>query len=387
MQLESIENKQKVALVVVGYNRLDSIRRLLESLSNAKYSETAPLVISIDASGCQPLYDYVQSFQWQHGDKYVLIKEKRMGLRDHIISCGDLTRFFKAVVILEDDLFVSEYFYDYVLQAVEVYDKEDRVSGISLYRPCMDRNLPIDYVFDGNDTFAYQNVESWGECWTERMWNEFREWYGNTPEHDFSNVDMPTFIKGWKKAWSKFYMAFQIETGRYFVYPSISHTTCFSEAGVHGNTSSIGQTVLLSGKKHYELKPFDELTRYDIYGTNYDVYQWLGLTEDELCVDFNGYHDNTNKCRYILSPYKYPFKVVKEFALSLRPIELNVKYALLGSGLFLYDTENNDDKLAERKYPVSLAYYHIRQFNIRVLYKYVFSYTKAKIAEVLFRNK
>lgn len=380
-ELSSVENKDLVAVVAIGYNRIDSMKRLLESLSRAKYSGPVPLVISIDASGCQPLYDYVQTFNWEYGDKYVLIKEQRLGLRDHIIACGDLTKYFKAVIILEDDIFVSEYFYDYVKKAVDLYDKDERIGGISLYRPNMDRNLPIDFVVDGNDTFAYQNVESWGQCWTERMWREFREWYKDTPEHDFSLVDMPAFMKAWKKAWSKFYMAFQIETGRYFIYPSVSHTTCFSEAGVHGNTSSIGQTVLLSGKKNYELKPFEQLTCYDIYGTNRDVYKWMGLSESELCVDFNGTHDNANHCRYILSPYKYPYRIVKEFALSLRPIELNVKYQLSGKGLYLYDTVDGSKKIVEKSYPVSLAYYHIRQLNVRVLYKYVASYTKEHLSD------
>lgn len=379
MNMIDIENKNKLAIVVVGYNRIDSIKRILKSLDNAVYPCDVPLVISIDASGCQPLYDYVESFKWDHGEKYVLIKEKRLGLRDHIISCGDLTKYFRGVIILEDDIFVSPYFYNYTLACVDKYDSDDRVSGISLYRPAMDGNLPIDYVQDGKDTFAYQNVESWGECWTERMWKQFREWYNDTPDHDFSKVDMPEYMKNWKKAWSKYYMAFQIETGRYFIYPSVSHTTCFSEAGEHGFASTIGQTVLLSGEKEYVLKTFEKLTKYDIYGTNHDVYEWMKMTEEELCVDFNGTNSNNKHCRYILSPYNYPYKVVKEFALSLRPIELNVKYDLLGKGLYLYDTENDNDRTVGKEYTTILAYYHIRQFNIRSLYKYIYSYTKESL--------
>ena len=376
VNIKDIENKNKLAIVVVGYNRLDSIKRILRSLENAIYPCEAPLVISIDASGYQELYDYVNVFEWKHGTKYVIIKEKRMGLRNHILSCGDLTKYFRGVIILEDDVFVSPYFYNYSIECINKYDSEDRVSGISLYRPCMDCDLPIDYVVDGNDTFAYQNVESWGECWTERMWKQFREWYNDTPDHNFSNIDMPERMKNWEKAWSKYYMAFQIETGRYFVYPSVSHTTCFSEAGEHGFASTIGQTILLSGEKKYDIKPFEALTKYDIYGTNHDIYEWMNMSEDELCVDFNGTNSNNKHCRYILSPYKYPYKVIREFALALRPIELNIKYGLSGKGLYLYDTENASYKNISKEYTTILAYYQIREFNIRSLYKYVYSYTK-----------
>ena len=70
MNIESSENKHKVAIVVVGYDRLLSIKRLLSSLENAEYpSDDVPLVISIDASGNQELYDYAESYTWTHGDK------------------------------------------------------------------------------------------------------------------------------------------------------------------------------------------------------------------------------------------------------------------------------------------------------------------------------
>lgn len=369
------QDKTKIALVVVGYNRLNSIARLLSSLSRAYYDTDVPLVISIDASGCQPLYDYVNEFNWEHGRKYVLIKEKRMGLRDHILSCGDLTQYFKAVVILEDDIFVSEYFYDYVQSAVNKYGDDSKVGGISLFRPKFDRNFPIEFEQDGNDVFAYQTVESWGECWTENMWNGFREWYNDTPEHDFSTVDMPNFMKNWKKAWSKFYMAYQIENNKYFIYPSVSYTTCFADAGVHGGESSVGQVLLSTGKRHYTMPDFDTLSRYDIYGTNDKVYQWIGLNRKDLCVDFYDLHDKYDGFKYLLTPYKIPsFKMIRAFALSLHPIELNVKYCIEGNGLFLYEIE---DSLKTKKIITSLLVnYMVSGLNIYILYKYILKFTK-----------
>lgn len=369
------QDKSKIALVVVGYNRLNSIERLLNSLLCAHYETEVPLVISIDASGCQPLYDYVNEFEWKYGKKYVLIKEKRLGLRDHILSCGDLTQFFKAVVILEDDIFVSEYFYDYVQNAVNKYGDDDNVGGISLFRPKFDRNYPIEFEQDGSDVFAYQTVESWGECWTESMWNGFRAWYNNTPDHDFSTVDIPDFIKEWKKAWSKFYMAYQIENNKFFIYPSISYTTCFSDAGEHGGETFVGQVLLATGRKNYDMPNFEKLTKYDIYGTNEKAYQWLGFDKNDVCVDFYGLHDRCNEYKYLLTPYaQRGLKVVKEYSLSLHPIELNIKYDLEGNGLFLYEV--NRDIRKEVVYTNNLINYMVGNLNIYVLYKYIFLFTK-----------
>ena len=92
------------------------MKRLLSSLNNADYhTDDVPLIISIDCSGNTALYEYVNSFAWNHGDKYVVIHQERLGLKEHIFSCGDFTKYFKAVVLLEDDIFVSPYYYDYIV--------------------------------------------------------------------------------------------------------------------------------------------------------------------------------------------------------------------------------------------------------------------------------
>ena len=98
----------KIAVVVVGYNRSDSMRRILGSLAKADYKEKdIPLVISIDHSGREEVEQVAREFQWNYGPKEVICHKERLGLRKHIISCGDLTRRYGAVMILEDDLYVS----------------------------------------------------------------------------------------------------------------------------------------------------------------------------------------------------------------------------------------------------------------------------------------
>ena len=107
------ENKEKIAIVAVGYNRKKSLERLLSSLEVAYYQhEDIPLVISIDASGDEEVYALAREYNWTHGEKYVNIQQERLGLKNHIYQCGDLTKYFKAIILLEDDLYVSPYFYE-----------------------------------------------------------------------------------------------------------------------------------------------------------------------------------------------------------------------------------------------------------------------------------
>ena len=381
--IDSIDNRDKIAVVVVGYNRLDSIKRLLGSLTLAEYPvEDVPLIISIDASGDPELYEYIRQFKWTFGDKYVNIETKRLGLRKHILQCGDLTRFFKAIVLLEDDIFVSPYFYSYVQQTLDKYGDDDRVGQISLYKDesCGFAGLPFQNIQDGSDVFLIQSVNSWGECWTEGMWNAFRQWYNVHADDSLVNVDMPGCIMKWTRSWSKYYHAYLIETGRYVLYPNVSMTTNFSDAGEHGgNNNSLVQSNLAQGTWIYRLPDFEKLTRYDIYCNNLDSCKWLGISEDDLTLDYYGINDNKKGRRYILSSRILPFAVIKTFGLMMRPIELNVKYAIKGSGLYLYDAEAPRTESAGCGRENMLVSYFLRDFTRRRLIKYSMRYVADRI--------
>ena len=373
-------NQSKVAIVVVGYNRLKSIQRLLDSLLNAKYpTGDIPLVISIDASGNTALYEYVQHFYWPYGKKYLNIQSKRLGLKEHIFQCGDLTKYFKAIILLEDDLYVSPFFYTYTLRAIDTYGDDRRVAQISLYKN--ERNgyvgLPFVNLQNGADVFLMQDVSTWGECWTSMMWNDFKEWLGLHSEEHIQNVDMPIAIKNWTRAWSKYYNAYVVDTNKYVIYPNISVTTNFSDAGEHGgDNNSIVQVNLLQNDVNYRMYSFEELVKYDIYFNNEELYRWLGIPQEELYLDVYGFHKGTNRKKYILSTKDLPYVVVRAFALNMRPIELNVQYNINGKGLFLYDTTLPRKKCTNKDYNDLVVPYFLEGFNIKLLCKYCYNYCK-----------
>ncbi len=379
-EINNESNKNRIAIVVVGYNRLKSISRLLLSISNAEYNEKdIPLVISIDASGCQELYDYVNNFEWPHGHKYVNIQKERLGLKNHIFQCGDLTRFFKAIILLEDDLFVSPYFYDYVTKTVDKYGDDDRIAEISLYKNEGNgyTGLPFHPLPNGEDVFLMQDVSTWGECWTDRMWNQFKEWRDSHTEEDIQNVNMPQLIKTWERAWSKYYNAYVVETGKYVIYPYDPVTTNFSDAGEHGGDNNrLVQVHMLWGRKEYHLGDFDKLVKYDIFDNNQQLYEWLGYSKEDLCLSTYGQATITGGQRYLFSPMKYQYKIVKSYGASLRPIELNVKFGISGQTLFLYDTKEvvGNSKGNGGGYPFLFLNYFVQNYNHRLLAKELFAY-------------
>ena len=379
------EDQNCIAIVVVGYNRLREIKRLLDSLQDAFYgTNEVPLVISIDASGKTELYDYVRSFEWKHGNKYVNIQEERLGLKEHIFQCGDLSVFFKGVIILEDDLFVSPYFYKYALESLDYYKDDEQIAGISLYSPTTNAlaQLPFVPMQDGNSVYAYQDVASWGELFNSRMWSGFRRWLKEWNQ-DFDTIDMPKVIKTWTKAWSKFFYAYMIETNHFFLFPHVSLTTNFNDSqgehGVGGNPWT--QYSLLMGKTKYNFAPCHELVKYDVYCHNYTIYEWLGLKQEELDIDLYGVKGALNNKHYLLSVSILPFKLLRSYALSMRPIEMNIRYQLDGKGLYLYDTRINDNaKTILHTY--QFLTYMLQGFNPKLVYEY----TKTFVARYI-KNK
>lgn len=386
--LQNIDPKYKraVAIVAVGYNRLNSMKRLLNSLLQANYpSDDIPLVISIDCSGDTMLYDYVNDFKWPFGQKYVNVQEERLGLKKHIYQCGDLTEFFKGVIVLEDDLFVSPVFYYYAIKTLEKYGEDKRIAQISLYKN--ERNGYVGFPFvnmqNGCDVFLYQGVSTWGECWSKSMWDDFKEWRDSHSEDYIKNIDMPDAVKNWTRAWSKYYNAYIVDQNKFVIYPNIPVTTNFSDAGEHGeDNNSLVQVNLLQEDFEYRLYEYDRLCKYDIFTNNLAVCEWLGINKKDICLDFYGFHNNNNGCKFMLSTRILPYKIIKSFALNMRPIELNVKYNIEGNGIYLYDTLG-ETYVKKGKYTNDFIEYFLEGFNHKYLItatiEYYWNRIKAKM--------
>lgn len=366
--------KDKIAIVVVGYNKKKGLLRILQSVNDADYDEDdVPLIISIDASGNKEVYDVAQNFDWKHGAKIVNIEEKRLGLKNHIFQCASLSKYYKGVIVLEDDLLVSPFYYQYAKCSLKFYENDKSVSGIALYSPEMNGfvGLPFQPLHNEYDVYACQSVCSWGQIWNERMWFDFKDWLEKWDEN-FNNIDMPSRIKSWTRAWSKYFYAYIISTNRYFIYPYNALSTNFNDAGGEhgGGNSSIVQVPLLMGKRNYHFGELDRLVHYDVYSQNLELFSWLCLTEKELTVDFYGLKSSYSQ--FVLTPMKLPFKLVRGFALSMRPWELNVKYNIEGEDFFLYDRGEQSEYIPPRKlFNCIISSYFLKGFNEILLLKYV----------------
>lgn len=375
--LDISENKERIAIVVVGYNRLSTLKRLTQSLIDASYdSSDIPLVYSIDASGNQEVYNYVNNVEWPHGIKYVSIQQERLGLRKHIYFCGDFTKYFKGVIILEDDVFVAPDFYRYTKAAVDKYYLEDRIAGISLFADQTNgyaQGIPNYRLKDGSDAYLLQEVCTSGECFTDRMWIGFRNWLEKNIDTDPTPYYMPESIKHWTHAWSKYYNMYLLDHDYYYLSPYLSVTTNCGTAGVHSDSdlNYLHADMQWGHKKEYCFNDFDDCVKYDIFGSYIGLDKVLNILKDELVVDLYGNKPLTNTAKYLLSPYILPYRIIKSYGLNLEPMEMNVIHGIEGNDLFLYDLTIAGDNNPNRKLTYHQISYHLRGTSYRILLRYV----------------
>lgn len=332
-----------IALVAVGYNRSDSIEQLLQSLLRAEYeNDRVDLIISLDKGPKQQeVVSVAESFKWTYGEKVIRVFSERQGLRSHIIQCGDLTEKYDAVVVLEDDLMVAPHFYSYVKQAVDYYKDNEHIAGISLYKhqthPGVNR--PFEPAHNGFDVYMQQFAMSWGQCWTRRMWEQFRAWYNKNENKDLSEGELlPAYVAHWnKQSWLKYYMRYIVENDKYFVYPYFSLSTNASDAGEHCRIPNNDfQVALQEGDMEYRFPNFENAVKYDVFFERVGIDIFPELKGKKL-LDLYGDRISYGDADYLISTKSLPYKVIRSIQLRVRPAEMNCIMPSGGNGAFVYD--------------------------------------------------
>lgn len=343
----------KFGIVVIGYNRVDSIQRLVTSLLGAAYKMPVDLIISIDNSGTTVVEDYAKTIQWTFGKKIIKTFPQRLGLKKHVLTCGSYMNEYQydAIIVLEDDLFVAPGFFNFALQAVEKYKNDSKVAGISLYSHSWNINAdrPFTPLYKGSDIFFMQYPQSWGQVWMKDQWNAFYDWYTSKAYERMDLARVPDNVLGWpESSWLKHHVQYCIDTNKFFVYPYHSLTTNYADAGTHYafSTNKMQIPLDMSPNKAYCFpEALDSTAVYDAYYENMQLSDKFNLKPGELEVDLFGMKKKyIPGSRYLLTTTTKNFALVKTFGLQMRPWELNVIYKVPGNDIFLYDLTQKDQR-------------------------------------------
>ena len=375
-----MEQKQlNIGIIVVGYNRVDSIRRLLNRLNDCDYPhDRVPLVVSLDNCGKPDVYDYAAAFAWKHGPIKVLLQPERMGCKNHVLKCGSyIARYgWDAAIVLEDDVYPAAAFYQYALQATAKYQDDDRIAGISLFSMPQNQTvqLPFTPALSEYDAYFMQLAQSCGQVWMKRQWQAFADWYASHSAVFTECPGVPRNVCRWPvTSWLKYHIRYCVENDKYFIYPYQSLTANFADVGQHtGVASNTLQAQLQQRAREAYLFPDldDAPVVYDAWHENRGLADALGLAPESVCIDVFGGKNNPEKKRYWLTTLVRPYHVVRAFALSLFPMDMNVLCGMEGDQIFLYDTAEAAEAPPQRDRDLQMwGYYNRFMFPDEMIWK------------------
>ncbi|MEJ7683901.1 MAG: hypothetical protein WKG06_39790 [Segetibacter sp.] len=179
------------------------------------------------------------------------------------------------------------------MQALEVYDLDTNIAGISLYAFEWSQAASRSFTpaSNGSDVYFFQHAQSWGQIWSKRMWQEFREWY--IVHKDFEiTANVPDNVKNWSaKSWLKYHIWYCVEKNKYFVYPYVSLSTNYSDLGEHlkGDSTFFQVPILTGNRVRYDMPELDiNSCKYDVFFERQELGDFLNVQNNELCVDLYG---------------------------------------------------------------------------------------------------
>lgn len=179
--------KSLAPIVLFSYNRLDTLKKTIESLEKNYLSKESILIIYSDAAksiddkdAVAKVRSYLYSIK---GFKSITIREanENKGLAKSIISgVSEVLEEHETVIVLEDDLVSTSNFLNYMNQALIFYNNYDQVFSIAGF------SIPIksDSKFDNYFT-QRSNSTGWGiwkNRWSKIDWSvsDYDEFRSNT---------------------------------------------------------------------------------------------------------------------------------------------------------------------------------------------------------------
>lgn len=335
----------RYCIVLVGFDRPASLKRLLKSVIHASYKgHTVDLLISIDGGPrSEHTLDRLGPVDWPHGNCVIRRMSENMGLRRHVMHSGDVALDYDAIVMLEDDVIVGPAYFAYVNWAIQQYAQDDRIAGISLYAPNYNEmaNLPFQPTPSGSPVYTLQSAQSWGQCWSRMMWRDFRAWYDRQPNELSCGSDMPERIHSWPaSSWKKFAMRYLTDTRKTWIYPYVSHSSNWSELGTHNaQASQLFQVPLASTWAESAEVASTELVGYDIFFERIDM-TILGETElgnkEEVVCDLYGTRTEVVGPVCLATVRVLPQSSVQEIGFNRKPHEANIEWLTPGHDARLY---------------------------------------------------
>jgi len=242
-------------IILFVYNRLDETKLTIDSLKKNFLAKESNLYIFsdgpkgvFDLKKIDKVREYIKSID---GFKNIKIFESKVneGLANSIIGgVSKIINKYDKVIVLEDDLVVSNNFLDFMNQALFFYENHPKIFSISGYSfdlPTL-KNYPFDYYMGyrasswGWGTWKYQ----WNQIdWKIKDYNQFKYNFLSQIKFARGGSDMPGMLKkqmnGKIDSWAIRWCYNQYKKDLLTVFPSKSKLNSIGSGPSATHTKSI----------------------------------------------------------------------------------------------------------------------------------------------------
>lgn len=253
--------KELAPIAIFAYNRLNHLQQTIESLQKNKLACKSELYIFSDAAKNKSEIEKVEKLRTYiykiEGFKkvYIIERNTNFGLAKSIITgVTDIINKYNKIIVLEDDLIVSNDFIEYMNTALEFYQNNENIFSISAYSGAID--IPKNY---SNDIFLLKRINSWGwASWGNRWqtvdWemNYFKDFIKDKKQRkqfNKSGLDLSIMLlKQYQKkinSWAIRYNYACFQQNKLNIYPV---GTKVINIGADGSGSNLGKTAKFNNK-------------------------------------------------------------------------------------------------------------------------------------------
>ena len=161
-------------IILFTYNRPQHTRRMLQALENAELAAESDVFIYSDGARNAHAIEKVNKVRaiisepWNFKNITIIEREQNLGLAQNVIlGVSEIISKYGKAIVLEDDLEISKVGLRYFNNALDFYEKEERVMEISGYM------YPVTHADKLPESFFFRVANSWGWATWERAWKHY----------------------------------------------------------------------------------------------------------------------------------------------------------------------------------------------------------------------
>lgn len=270
-------------IVVFVYNRLDHTRELIESLSKNDLAKDSMLFIYSDGAKneanvekVEQVRNYISSLDRKglFGSVTIRCADKNKGLAASVISgVNEVIQEYGKVIVLEDDLILSQHFLSYMNQCLDRYESEKKVFSISGFS----RDIAYLHELDVDMYFSCRAQSwSWGtwrDRWNTVDWNvgDYQQFKCNLSERRHFNAggnDMASMLDrqqcGRINSWAIRFCYAQFKNGGCTVQPRKTLVQNSGQDGSGTHCNFVREYAELSKQNTWRLRDVTEDTDINV---------------------------------------------------------------------------------------------------------------------------